>query len=143
MDEPNNLALTRVVWLSMSKHDKTSFLKENSTLIFDDAANNMHLIPETGSVCMVCVVEALSQDPSAANSTHKLVNILNRFMGKTWSKPSKRKKHCVTRNHAKVYFCSTKRNVAKTLQLWKLGLQNIGGIYCKLPGTWTSDRLQN
>ena len=103
MDEPNNLALTRVVWLSMSKHEKTSFLKENSTLIFDDAANNMHLIPEKGSVCMVCVVEALSQDPSAANSTHKLVNILNRFMGETWSKPSKRKKHCVTRNHVELW----------------------------------------
>ena len=83
MDKSEDHALTRATWLSFSKNDRASFLKENSTPILLDAANNMNSIPEKGSVCMVCVVNAITDDPSAANSTHKLVNILNGSIGKT------------------------------------------------------------
>ena len=81
---PNDdFASTRAQWLTFSRSEKTLFLKENLTRCIEDTVVNMKTIPDTGSVCMVCIVKALSDDPSAVNATDKLVKILNRFIGKT------------------------------------------------------------
>lgn len=121
-------ALTRATWQLFSRNERASFLNEISTPILLDASNNMNFIPEKGSVCMVCVVNAITEVPSSASATHKLVSIFNGLIGKTWGKLSQKKKHSDRAGHESLYFCSTKRNIAMVLQFWKLGLQNIDGI---------------
>ena len=143
MVESSDFTATRLVWLSFTTPERTCFLKENPSLTIEEAVNSMNSIPEKGSLCMVCVVKSITEDPSAALTSHRLMIILNRSIGKTWNKPSKQKKHTDSNAHEKGYFCSTKRKIGMDLQLWMLGLLDVGGFHCKLPGTWTASRLQN
>ena len=72
MGEPNDFAATRVTWLSFPMTEKNTFLKDNPTPNIK-AVNNLNSLPKKWSACMVCVVKALTEDPSATNKSYKLL----------------------------------------------------------------------
>ena len=104
--------------------------------------NTMDTIGVKGAVCMVCIVKNLELDVALLKNELRVRQIVNRAIGKTWSKPSKQKKHNTSNSHEVQHFCTSKHAVAKELHMWRLGLMPIGGVWCSAPNLWSSERLK-
>ena len=91
---------------------------------------------------MVCIVQALGND-TLVEDENELLHVINRAIGKSWSRLSKQGRHNTTNNHKSGHFCTSKTKVAKDLQLWLHGLVRIGGQYRTASGVWTADKLRN
>ena len=107
------------------------------------AIDLMDKIPTGGSVCLICVAKALNSDICAMQDSDKITEVLNRSLGKTFGKPSKQKTHNSRAKHERPHFCSSKSKLHRALQLWRLGLTPIGGIYCKGSTTLSSSKLKS
>ena len=141
----SNLETIRSVWLSYSRQQRDLFLddKEHSTSEIFAAIDSMDEIPTGGSVCVICVAKTLNSDVSAMQDSDEIAEVLNRSLGKTFGKPSKQKTHNSRAKHEHPHFCSSTSKLRRVLQLWRLGLTPIDGIYCKSSNTLSSSKLKS
>ena len=133
---------THLFWLSFDTKEKHFFLKKHHDSIIKAAVDTMNTIGVKGAVCMVCIVKNLELDVALLKNELRVRQIVNRAIGKTWSKPSKQKKHNTSNSHEVQHFCTSKHAVAKELHMWRLGLMPIGGVWCSAPNLWSSERLK-
>ena len=135
---------TQAIFAALPFARRSAIFKQHSCKIIADAVEdteNLGTVTSAG-VCLVCILGSLEEDANPLKHVDKLSGIINKFVGKTWQKPSKQKRHSEKSGQSIPHFCTTKGKLCKQLTLWSLGVLQIGGINCTAPSIWSVERLQ-
>lgn len=134
----------RTFFASLPQSNRKAFFKEHPCKVIEDAVEQteyLDTVPGAG-VCLICIVQSLEKDASPMKDANRLSVVINKFVGKTWQKPSKQKRHNEKSKHSISHFCTTKSKLCMYLSLWSLGVLQIGSLSCTAPGAWSLQRLQ-
>ena len=100
----------RTFFAALPLSNRNAFFKEHPCKVIEDAVEqtkNLDMVAGAG-VCLICIVQSLEEDASPMKDADKLSVVINKFVGKTWQKPSKQKRHNDKSKHSIPHFCTTK-----------------------------------